>query len=408
MRKRSTRLLAGLLLAICIGSIAAGTETWTKTYGDGVDNMGHDVLPLDDDGYLVVGEKVSQFEPEMKANLVLLRLDANGGLLWERAYGGDRACSGQSLLAATEGDVLIAGTIQSEDGDDAEVYLLRLDAEGNELWSRSFGTSRDEYGGRFFAAGDGGYVIVGNSVDPNDIVADPGAAGYAGFAGRSNAYLVKTDAAGDEVWSRRFETDDNVIASGGAMAADGGIVVLTYVLHYPVDDNDIRLFKVDGDGNEVWSRTWEEGKASGYDLIATSDGGFLISGLRSFPEDPARAKSDALLLKVDSEGNEMWLTTYGEPDMVETAHAVTETADGNYVCVGWQERDLYTWTDDVLLAAHDRDGGLLWQSLTRSAAHNIHERILEYPDGSYVIVGAASRPGRPFRIQLLKIDPEAE
>ena len=94
--------------------------------------------------------------------------------------------------------------------------------------------------------------------------------------------------------------------------------------------------------------------------------------------------------------------------MAETAHVVTEAADGRYVCVAWQERDLYTWTDDILLAAHDRDGGLLWQSLTRSAAHNIHEQILKRPDGSYVIAGPASAPGRPFRIQLLKIDPEEE
>jgi len=84
---------------------------------------------------------------------------------------------------------------------------------------------------------------------------------------------------------------------------------------------------------------------------------------------------------------------------------VTETASGHFIFVGRQERDLYTWTDDILIAAYDRDGGLLWQSVTDSTSHNLHERILERPNGSYVIVGSASRPGRPFRIQLLVIDP---
>jgi hypothetical protein len=405
MRKGSTRLLAGLLLAVCIGSVAAGTETWTKTYGAGLDDMAYDALLLEDGGYLIVGESIVEYEPQLITHLRLLRLDADGEVVWERTGVGDRLGSGSSVVAVGDGYV-IAGTVQSDDADDAEILLLKVDADGNEIWWNRYGTPLNEHGGRLIRTEDGGYVIVGNCVDPHDIVADPGAAGYAGFAGRSNAYLVRTDAAGDEVWSRRFETDDNVIASGGSMAAGGGIVVLTYVLRYPVDDNDIRLFKVDGDGNELWSRTWEEGKASGYDLIATSDGGFLVSGMRSFPEDPARAKSDALLIKVDAEGNEIWLATYGEPHMVETAHAVAETADGSYVCVGWQERDLYTWTDDILLAAHDRDGGLLWQSLTRSATHNTYGRILEHPDGSYVVVGSAARPGRSFRVQVIKIDPD--
>jgi len=308
-------------------------------------------------------------------------------------------------MLAVEDGYVIAGTVQSDDGDDAEILLLRVDADGNEIWWNPFGTPLNEHGGRLIQTEDDGYVIIGNCVDPNDIVADPGAAGYAGFAGRSNAYLVKTDAAGNEVWSRRFETDENVIASGVEMAADGGIVLLTHILHYPVDDNDIRLFKVDGDGNEIWSRTWKEGKASGYDLIATSDGGFLISGLRSFPEDPARAKADALLIKVDSEGNETWLTTYGEPDMVETAHAVTETADGHYVCVGWQERDLYSYTDNLLLAAFDADGVLLWEDVTRRTVHTTFGAILGHPDGSYVVIGSAARPGSPFRVQVIKIDP---
>jgi hypothetical protein len=400
------KVTMGVLISVVILVGGLADEPWIQTYGSGLDTLAHDVLLLDGGGYLIVGETAADSGQEGLVHLLLMRLDEDGDVVWERTYAEGRASSGAAVLAASDGGYVVAGTIQSGDGDDADIYLLRVDAEGTERWSQSFGTPRNEFGGRLLETADGGFVIVGNSVDPNDVVADASAAGYAGFDGRSNVYVVRTDAGGNEIWSRRYATEDNVIASGGAIAADGGIVVLSHALYYPIDDNDIRLFKVDGDGNEIWSRTWEEGKASGYDLIATSDGGFLISGMRSFPEDPARAKSDALLIKVDSEGNEIWLATYGEPDMVETAHAVTETADGGYVCVGWQEHDLYTWTDDILLAAHDRDGGLLWESLTRSATHNTHARILEHPDGSYVIVGSASRPGRPFRIQLLKIDPD--
>ena len=400
------KLLLGVLAGLAIALAAGGVETWIGTYGGGLDAMGHDVLLLDDGGYLVVGDTVTQYEPALIGHLVLLRLDAAGEFVWERAYGGDRSCTGQSVVVTSDGRYLIAGTIESEVGSDMDVYLLCVDEDGNELWARSFGTPLDEYGGQLLETADGGYVIVGNSVDRNDVVADPGAAGYAGFAGRSNAYVLRTDADGREIWSRRFETVDNVIASGGAITDEGGVVILSYILRYPVDDNDVRLFKIDADGDEMWSRRWEEGKASGYDLISTSDGGFLISGARSFSEDSSYEKADALLIKVDQDGNEIWLTTFGEPDMVETAHVVTEVADGSYVCVGWQERDLYTWIDDILLAAFDCHGALLWESVTPTVKHNMYGALCQHPDGSYVVVGSASRAGRPFRVQLLKIDPE--
>jgi hypothetical protein len=403
---RRTAILMGLavltLLATAISMDAV--EVWTGTYGDARDDMAFDVVLLDDGGYLLAGESIIEYEPSMVSRAILLRLDAQGDVVWEKTYGEDRSGSLRSLLTLEEGGFAATGMIQSADGDDSEVFLLRVDADGNELWSESYGTPLDEGANTVRRTSDGGFVLIANSVDPNDIVADPGAAGYAGAAGRANVYLVRTDADGYEIWSRRYESDENTISAGGYVSDDGGIVILRYVLHYPVDDNDIVLFKVDAGGNDVWSHTWVEGKASGYCLAAAQDGGYIISGSRSFPEDPGREKSDALLIKVDAAGHELWSTTYGEPDLVETAHSVLETRDGNIVCIGWQEQDLYRWTDNILLAGFDGEGEPLWQELIRSNAHNLHEGLVEHPDGTLVVAGSASRPSRSFRIQLLKID----
>ena len=403
MLNTSRGLLLAVVTVLAVATMAHAVDTWTKMYGSDVDSLGHDVLLLEDGGYLIVGDTVTHYDPVMIGHLLLMRLDAGGEVVWEHTYGGNRSCTGQSVLATGDAGYVVAGTIESEDGSDLDVYLLCVDEEGTELWSRSFGTPRDKFGGELLATADGGYVIVGNSVDRDDVVADPGAPG---FAGRSSAYVLRTDEEGNEVWSRRYETQDNVIASGGAMAADGGIVVLSYVLCYPIDDNDIRLFKVDDTGAELWSRVWADGKASGYDFLATSDGGYLISGARSHPDEPQRVKSDALLIKTDGDGRELWSTTYGEPDRVETAHAVAETADGQYVWVGWQALDLYTHRDDVYLVGFDANGSLLWESVTPTFKHNMHEALVQHPDGSFVIVGSAARPGGSFRIQLTKIAPD--
>ena len=72
---------------------------------------------------------------------------------------------------------------------------------------------------------DGGYLVGGNIVDPNDVVADPGAAGYGGFAGRSNVYLARTDSDGHEIWARTFGGENNVLATGGIQTPDGGFMI---------------------------------------------------------------------------------------------------------------------------------------------------------------------------------------
>jgi outer membrane protein assembly factor BamB len=166
--------------------------------------------------------------------------------------------------------------------------------------------------------------------------------------------------------------------------------------------------RLDSQGNEVGSKAWTEGDASGYDLIGTSDGGHVISGMLAFPGDPAREKGDAVLIRVDADGNELWSRTYGKSDMIETAHSVLETSAGHFVCVGWQEVSFDKYGDDILIAAFDSDGTPLWERATPTTAHNLHEGLVECPDGTLVIVGSAAQPGRVFRVQVIKteIDPQ--
>ena len=393
----------GIVLLVAVVAHAASPRI--MTYGDGLDDLASDALPLDDGGMVIVGETIVAFEPEVIRHILLLRLDADGQLLWTRTYGGERSSSGHGVSSESDGGFIVSGAIRSENGDTSDVYLLRVDSDGNELWSRTFGTPLNEVGGRVVGCESTGYWIVGNSVDPNDIVADPRAAGYAGFAGRSNIYVVRTDGQGHELWSRRMESETNTIAFGGAPADDGGIIILSGILHYPVNDNDIVLTKLSIDGDEIWSKTWTMGSALGYSIISTSDGGYAMSGVRSVTGDPFREKADALVIKVDADGNEMWSATYGDESLVETACAIAETADGGFVSCGWQTPDLFTPGDDILVAAFDRAGVLLWEDLTPSLAHNLHVQIFQHSDGSHVIVGSARQPGQSFRIQLIKIDP---
>jgi hypothetical protein len=362
-------------------------DTWRKTYGGSQAAVAGAVLLAGDGGFYVVGTTNLRFEPEMEGDVYLIRTDSAGEVVWEKTYGGEGYDGGQGITMAEDGNLLIAGVTTAGGAGGMDAYLLKVDPDGNELWSRTYGGPLDEYVGGIEGTPDGGYILGGNLVDPDDVIADPGAAGYGGFEGRSNLYLLKVDAEGDEIWSRHYESQDNVLASGGVQTPDGGFLALATITYYPDPDDDILLIKLDGEGNEVWSRTWEEGITYAYGLIPTSDGNYLISASYRPLEDGEEGKSDFLFLKVDPGGEEIWRSVFGDPDLIDYGHVLAGAPDGGYVAVAERTPDRYTWEADLALVKIDGDGQPLWQQ-TWPAAHTMLSGILPLSDGGYLIAGS--------------------
>jgi hypothetical protein len=384
---------------------AASSASWRKTYGGRRNTVMGDVLLAGDGGFFVVGTTNLRFEPEQSGDVYLLRTDATGEILWEKTYGGEGYDGGQSITQTGDGDLLIAGVTTSFGAEGIDAYLLKVDRDGNELWARTYGGPLDEMVGAVGQTADGDYLLGGNIVDPSDMIADPGAAGYGGFAGRSNLYLLKVDGDGNELWSRAYDSEDNVLAASGVQTADGGFLVLATIIRFPDPDDDILLTRLDENGDELWSRTWVEGRSEAYDLVETTDGNYLISASYASLEGTGDPKEDYLFIKVDPQGHEMWRNTFGDPDLIDYGAALAQTADGGYVTVGERTTDLYTWEADLVLVKIDGNGQLIWQQVW-PGSHTMISRVLQYPDGEFVIAGATFLDP-VFNILLLKTDSTA-
>jgi hypothetical protein len=383
--------------------VTTAGDSWTKYYGGHQNTVGRAVLMADDGGYFIVGTTNLQFEPEQAGNIYLLRADAAGEVVWEKTYGAGYT-EGLSITPMSDGNLLISGAIASAETGSADIYLIKVDQNGNELWAKTYGGPLDEMVGGGGQTADGGYILGGNIVDPDDFIADPGAPGYGGFAGRANFYLMKIDGDGNELWSRAYDSEDNILANSGAQTADGGLLALATVMHYPENDDDMVLMKLDGDGRMVWSRTWEEDRISGQAVVQTADGSYLISAAYSPLESAQDAKEDFLFIKVDSEGNEIWRSTFGEPDMIDYGVRLAETADGGYIVVGERVTDLYTWDIELVLVKIDADGQFLWER-TKATSHTMLATVFQHSDGGYVIAGSTFRDPM-FNIVLIKTDSE--
>jgi hypothetical protein len=379
-------------------------STWIRTYGGEQEDDAWDVLLAEDGGYFIVGGTNLEYEPKMQGDIYLIRTDATGQVLWEKTYGGEGYQSGRTVFQTTDGGLLISGPTASSEARGTDIFLLKVDRDGNELWSKTFGGPLDEFGA-VWPTEDGGYLLGGNLVDPNDLVADPSAAGYGGFAGRSNIYIARTDADGNELWSHTFGGENNVMTKASIQTPDGGFLILATIMHYPETDDDIYLLKVDADGNEVWSRTWEQDLLSGRALIQTTDGNYLLAGVYMPLDATDRSATDFLFIKVDPAGNEIWKSTLGEPDVLDYASLLIEAEDGSYIAVGNRVTSFTSWDDDVVLVKIDTSGQLLWERVIETDTHVMLGTIRRHPDRGYVIVGSIVRDGA-FDILMIKTDAE--
>ncbi len=211
-----------------------GNTMWSKTFGGYTPDMGNAVQQTSDGGYIVAGYTRS-FSGQVGFDIYLIKTDADGDSLWTKTYGGTGVEWCFSVQQTTDGGYIIAGETQSFGAGDWDVYLLRTDVDGNSLWAKTFGGANDDYG--YFAqqTTDGGYIITGytNSFG----------------AGNNDVYLIRTDANGDSLWSKTYGGLNDDRGYTVQQAIDGGYIITGSTRSFGAGTNDVYLIKTDSLGN---------------------------------------------------------------------------------------------------------------------------------------------------------------
>lgn len=376
--------------------------TWIETYGGNRNDIASDVLLSSDGSLFIVGHTRQPAETGRGADIYVIRKGASGALEWIRTFGGEGDDRGEAITWGDDSTLVIAGTTSPNHETGVDAYLLGIDVDGNKLWSRVFGGPLDEWASVVQPTSDGGFFLAGNIVDPNDFISNSGAAGYGGFDGRSSLFVIRTDSEGGELWSRAYDTADNALSWSGLATPDGGYLALATVTHFPDGNDDLLLLKVDGNGDQMWSRTWDEGRTSAYEIIDTPDGNYLITGFYWPNEEADRSKQDYIFIKVDPGGRQIWSHTFGDPDMRDYGAVVTK-ADGGFVAAGTWARDLMSREEDVSLIKIDQNGDVLWKQVFEAGTHNMFGGIVALPNGKYAIAGSTIVRGQ-FDVFLIYAD----
>jgi hypothetical protein len=155
-----------------------GNKVWAKTFGGATMADGKSVQQTRDGGYVVAG-----VAGQHEGDVWLIRTDADGNKVWDKTLGGARGEEGNSVQQTQDGGYIITGYTESFGAGGYDVWLIKTDANGDTVWTRSYGGTEDDVGYSVQQTQDGGYIITGYT-------ASFGAGGW-------DLCLIKTDANGE-------------------------------------------------------------------------------------------------------------------------------------------------------------------------------------------------------------------
>jgi hypothetical protein len=192
-----------------------GEILWAQGSGDG--------------GFILAGEILN---PGIGfKDLLLVKLDAEGNEEWRRTFGGKQKESADFVRQTSDGGYAACGVAQSFGSGGDDLYLVRVDADGQPLWEKTFGGPGNESGRYLEQTEDGGFIVAGTAKLTED---SPG-----------QIYIVKTDAAGDLEWEKTIGKEKiNYSATYVARTSDGGYAVLGTKARGDFFQTDICLLKI--------------------------------------------------------------------------------------------------------------------------------------------------------------------
>lgn len=375
MYGKSTKVLF-LLVPMLLASFGLAAQGWERAYGAEAGDGLSDVLPTADGGYIAVGHQ--QDTNSVDIDLLLLKVDADGQEEWSKLIGNSMYLElGKSIQATSDGGYILGGTTSTDNISFG--YLVKTDALGNVQWSTN--SSRDSIEGRqAIELSDGGFALVGSEILPPSSTQPD--------SPNKEMMLMKVDAAGLEKWIKNY--GDEAFDEGYAVAETAyGFLLAGVTNSYGAGHYDVYVVGADFSGDELWMETHGTANAElGFAMAKCTDGNYVIAGQS---EALTPESEDAYLLKITPLGQEMWSKSFPKPGLEEARHIV-ETSNGGFILTGNIRIDPLS-DRNVFLLKTTSNGTEHWTKTFGGMYGDGGLAVREAPNNGYVIAGFTSSFG---------------
>jgi hypothetical protein len=263
-----------------------GEKIWEKTYGDDNFDYAYDIIQ-NGKSYLVCGYASDK---EKKSDIYLFKINHKGDLIWEKFYGGKDWDISYNIINDND-NFLLTGYTSSFGSGKTDIYILKVDSNGNCLWAKTYGGIRDDIGISALKTKDGNILIAGNS---------------SSFTARgfgTDILLFKIDANGNSLWTKVFPASNLEVGFKLFQDKEENIYLCGTKTCYGICDKNVYVIKLNKEGNTLWYKILASKRTdTGSSLIVDDNYNIYVTGTTSFSD----LKGDIFLTKLDKNGNVLW------------------------------------------------------------------------------------------------------
>src|SRR3989338_1942922 len=304
-----------------------GTIEWQKTYGGTSSDWANSVQQTSDGGYIVAGGTESFGAGD--SDVWVLKLIPDGGIEWQKAYGGTSSDWASSVQQTSDGGYVVAGGTKSFGAGKADVWVLKLRVDGTGEWQKTYGGAKGDSAWCIQQTSDGGYVVAGAT------------ASFDVFLGLSKFWVLKLRADGTVEGQRAYGGESGEVARSIQQTSEGGYIVAGETNSFGVRGSNIWVLKLSPDGMVEWQESYGAGNSSeAYSIQQTSDGGYIVGGWME--EESTLVDFRFWVLKLGVDGIVEWQKTYKKgSNWLNELHSIQQTRDGGYIVAGETQNNFW-------------------------------------------------------------------
>ncbi len=344
-----------------------GSLVWAKGFGDTSNQLGPRVATDSSGNAVIAGTFFSSIDfgggPLTNAgdnpDMFLAKLGASGEHLWSKSFGdsGDQYCADVAVDSA--GNILVTGSFFSSvdfgggplnsASASNDIFVAKLDALGNHVWSKSFGDDKAQAGTSIAADINGNTFVVGDFAGSVDF----GGGALTTLGAGHHVFIAKFDPSGKHLWSKGFGSPGE--QHGVSVAADNaGNAIITGSFIGAVDfggnplasvgnsNPDIFVAKFAPDGKPLWSKGFgDSGEQRGVGIAVDSASNVLLvgnfGGTVNFGGGAIKSTGagfDIFVAKLDADGAHMWSKGFGDSG-IQVSTSVAVDGKSNVLVTGY-------------------------------------------------------------------------
>ncbi|NOY51907.1 MAG: T9SS type A sorting domain-containing protein [Chlorobi bacterium] len=339
-------------------------NTFYKTFDGSGNDVGFSVATTLDGGYVVVGKTNSYGAGDY--DVWLLKTDANGDSLWTKTYGGSGFDEGRCVQQTSDGGFIVAANTNVP-GHYVDGWVFKTDANGIIEWDYTFGGELNMDGASFVLEDDEGNFIVSGTVD-------------------GKSHIFKIDGSGNIIWEESYFSNNYSGTTSICPIADnryavvGSFQIVSAGAWYP------NMFIIESTGELVTQLTWAqyEGGIPNF-VIQSQDGGMLFGG--AWTGAPA-------LMRLGPTGMDVWEYIYPQTGLYSYMNSAVLNDDGSFVVVG-------NWESGAMLEIND-SGDTLWTRKQQNDEAVFYTSAQRTSDNSLIMTGYGKPSATDHQIVLVK------